>query len=352
MVGRNMRKKTLWKDILQSITGSWGRFFSIFWLIAIGTFAFVGLKVTGPDMRYTAERFYEATNLADMTLTSTWGIDEDDQKLLNEDETVRQVEYGYLQDVLLQGTAKSFRLFSAPENLSQYEVVTGSMPQKEEEIAVDFMQEDNYKIGDTLTFDQGENETLKRTTYKISGFVKSSEIMVTSNIGKTTVGTGQLDSFGVIFDDNFDSDIYMIARMNFKDTQGLDAYSNTYNNRIKKHRDILKEEFSDQSELRLKETKDEKQNEIDDGRKEIEDAKKELSDTQKQLDEAKQQLQEGQEEINDNEAKLNDQVASAQAQIDNGTKQITDAQQEIEANQEKLDEAGSQLANGQVTHSE
>ncbi len=352
MVGRNMRKKTLWKDILQSITGSWGRFFSIFWLIAIGTFAFVGLKVTGPDMRYTAQRFYEETNLADMTLTSTWGIDEDDQKLLNEEETVHQVEYGYLQDVLLQGTAKSFRLFSAPENLSHYEVVTGSMPQKEEEIAIDFMQEGNYEIGDTLTFDQGEEETLKRTSYKISGFVKSSEILVTSNIGQTTVGTGQLDSFGVIFDDNFDSDVYMIARMNFKDTQGLDAYSDTYNNRIKKHRDILKGKFSEQSDIHLNETKEEKQSEIDDSWKEIEDAKKELTDTQEKLDEAKQQLQEGQEEIVENEAKLNDQVASGQAQIDNGTQQIAEAQQEIEANQKKLDEAGSQLANGQATLSD
>ncbi|MDN6669386.1 MAG: ABC transporter permease, partial [Tetragenococcus koreensis] len=68
-----MRKKKLWKDIRRSITGSWGRFFSILSLMALGTFAFVGLKVTGPDMRATAEDFYEQTNLADMTLTSTWG---------------------------------------------------------------------------------------------------------------------------------------------------------------------------------------------------------------------------------------------------------------------------------------
>ncbi|NRR74769.1 hypothetical protein HRD57_00320 [Tetragenococcus halophilus] len=48
-----MRKKKLWKDIGRSFTGSWGRFFSILSLMALGTFAFVGLKVTGPDMRAT-----------------------------------------------------------------------------------------------------------------------------------------------------------------------------------------------------------------------------------------------------------------------------------------------------------
>ena len=49
-----MRKKTLNKEIRRSITGSLGRFISIFSLMLLGTFAFVGLKVSGPDMRRTA----------------------------------------------------------------------------------------------------------------------------------------------------------------------------------------------------------------------------------------------------------------------------------------------------------
>ncbi len=347
-----MRKKTLWKDIRQSITGSWGRFFSIFWLIAIGTFAFVGLKVTGPDMRYTAENFYDQTNLADMTLTSTWGLDEEDEKLLTEDVSISQVEFGYLQDVLLQGTDKSFRIFSAPEDLSQYEVVAGKMPKTDTEIAIDFTQEGTYQIGDTLEFDQGKADTLKTTRYKISGFVKSSEILVTTNIGKTTIGTGQLDSFGVVQASNFDSNVYMIARMDFTDTQGLNAYSETYNDRIKKHREKLKDAFANQSQVRLETTKADKQKEITDGWQEITAAKKELTDTQKQLDAAKQQLQAGQEEMTANQDKLNEQVASAQEQITNGSQQIAEAQQTIEESQSKLDDASIQLANGQASLSE
>lgn len=352
MVGSKMRKKTLWKDIRQSITGSWGRFFSIFWLIAIGTFAFVGLKVTGPDMRYTAENFYDQTNLADMTLTSTWGLDEEDEKLLTEDASISQVEFGYLQDVLLQGTDKSFRIFSAPEDLSQYEVVAGKMPKTDTEIAIDFTQEGTYQIGDTLEFDQGKADTLKTTRYKISGFVKSSEILVTTNIGKTTIGTGQLDSFGVVQASNFTSDVYMLARMDFTDTQGLNAYSETYNDRIKKHRKKLKDAFANQSQVRLETTKADKQKEITDGWQEITAAKKELTDTQKQLDAAKQRLQAGQEEITANQAKLNEQVASAQEQITSGSQQIAEAQQTIEESQSKLNDASTQLANGQATLSE
>lgn len=47
-------KKTYWKDIRKSIGSSKGRFLSIMLLMMLGAFAFVALKVTGPDMQRTA----------------------------------------------------------------------------------------------------------------------------------------------------------------------------------------------------------------------------------------------------------------------------------------------------------
>ena len=46
-----MSKKTYWKDIRKSIVASKGRFLSIMLLMMLGAFAFVALKVTGPDMQ-------------------------------------------------------------------------------------------------------------------------------------------------------------------------------------------------------------------------------------------------------------------------------------------------------------
>ena len=54
-----MKKKMLWKDIRKSITKSKGRFFSIMGLMLIGSFALIGLKVTGPDMRITGEHYFD-----------------------------------------------------------------------------------------------------------------------------------------------------------------------------------------------------------------------------------------------------------------------------------------------------
>lgn len=73
-----MKKKVLWKDSLQAITGSLGRFIAIFLLVMLGTFTLIGLKSSGPDMRQTAIEFYKKHSLADITVTSNYGLDNKD----------------------------------------------------------------------------------------------------------------------------------------------------------------------------------------------------------------------------------------------------------------------------------
>ncbi|GMA08530.1 hypothetical protein GCM10025886_16810 [Tetragenococcus halophilus subsp. flandriensis] len=358
-----MHKKKLWKDIRRSVTGSWGRFFSILSLMALGTFAFVGLKVTGPDMRATAENFYDQTNLADMTLTSTWGLDDSDQDLLAKADKLDKVEYGYLEDVTVKDTDTSMRIFSAPEDLSQYEVVKGNMPQNKNEIVLDYQQQGNYKIGDEIKLSQEESEDsddneesaqdiLDRTSYKVVGFVKSSEITETSNIGQTTVGTGQLDSYGVVPEENFDSDVYMIARMDFSDTQNLNAYSDNYDRLIRKHQKSVEELFADQDEKRLDDVKEDQQEEIDDGWDEINDTKEELEDAQSQLEDARDQIQDAQGEIDDNQAELDDQVSQAQSEINDGQQQLDQGKSSVATVQNQLAQAKTQLDSGEANLSQ
>lgn len=52
-----MDKRILWKDAWQAIPRSLGRFIAITLLMLLGTFAFIGLKITGPDMRQSALTF-------------------------------------------------------------------------------------------------------------------------------------------------------------------------------------------------------------------------------------------------------------------------------------------------------
>ena len=54
-----MKKKALNQDIQKSFSKSKGRFISIACLIALGSFALVGLQVTGPDMRKTTSDYLQ-----------------------------------------------------------------------------------------------------------------------------------------------------------------------------------------------------------------------------------------------------------------------------------------------------
>ena len=73
MVGDvKVKKRKLNKDIRKSITHSWGRFISIMLLMALGSFALVGLAVTGPDMRKTGTNHFSKLNTADITILSDY----------------------------------------------------------------------------------------------------------------------------------------------------------------------------------------------------------------------------------------------------------------------------------------
>ena len=96
-----MVKRMLWKDIRQTLSKSKGRVVSIVCLMALGSFALVGLKVTGPDMQATAADFYGRNNLADITVVSNYGISKDDERIIGKADGIKEVEYGYFKDVVI-----------------------------------------------------------------------------------------------------------------------------------------------------------------------------------------------------------------------------------------------------------
>ena len=48
-----MKKTTYWKDVWRTFVASKGRMLSIALLMALGSFALIGLKVTSPNMNKT-----------------------------------------------------------------------------------------------------------------------------------------------------------------------------------------------------------------------------------------------------------------------------------------------------------
>ncbi|MGO3792363.1 MAG: ABC transporter permease, partial [Enterococcus gilvus] len=211
-----LKKKALWRDVFRSFKKSKGRFFSILLLMMLGSFALVGLKVTGPDMRTTGEQYFTELNTADLTVIGDYGIDKSDRMILNHTSDLRQIEYGYLKDVTKKNSNQSFRIFSKSEQISKYQIKKGRMPEKTTEIALDADYVNQYKLGDTISFTEKADATGKRVltqhSFKIVGFVHSDEIVSAINRGQSTAGSGELEGFGVVTKTTFDSPYFMMAR--------------------------------------------------------------------------------------------------------------------------------------------
>lgn len=232
-----MRKTILWKDAFQVITHSLGRYIAIILLIGLGTFAFTGLKMAGPDMRATGIDFFNKHNLADVTVTSNYGINSTDQMTIRNLSEVKKATFGYFQDVKNKHNNDTLRVFSKSGDLSSYELISGHFPKNRNEIALSYLFKKKYRIGQKITFTKPG--ILKNKTFKIVGFVKASEFLDKNQIGQTNIGNGRLTGIAVTTPSAFASPVYQVSRVTFKNTQNLSPFSVTYRNRVYHDQDKL-----------------------------------------------------------------------------------------------------------------
>lgn len=289
-----MVKRILWKDIRQTLSGSIGRFVSIVCLMALGSFALVGLKVAGPDMQATGAEFYGRNNLADVTVVSTYGLSEDDKDVIGRADGVRGIEYGYFKDVVIKGTDSSMRVFSKPEYISTYDVVEGRMPKRQGEIVLDLNQRSAFAVGSTLDVtekaDISGSTVLRHHRFEVVGFVRASEIVSGLNMGQSTSGSGTLTSYAVAMPSEFDSEVTMIARIVYNDTEHLNYWTDDYRDRIQKHKDQLVKLLAGQPEARESRIREQQQEKIDQARQQVKDSEQQLDDARTQLELTKTML--------------------------------------------------------------
>lgn len=122
--------KALHKDILIEIKSSFPRLLSLIIMIMIGVAVFVGLKVTGPAMTGQGDTFLEDLRYQDITVRSTFGLNDKDLQQLNQKTGVEALEYGYNADLLIKDKEEVIRLQNMNEEISLTQVVAGNIPEK------------------------------------------------------------------------------------------------------------------------------------------------------------------------------------------------------------------------------
>lgn len=333
-----MKKNIYWKDIWLTIRQSKGRFFSIFSLMMIGSMALVALKVTTPNMERTAQLFVAKTQMLDLAVMADYGLDEADVKELK-NLPQAQVEFAYLADVTIKDTYQAVRIFSQTDKISQYELVSGRLPQKESEIALATSLQKDYKIGDTITFTLGQDSPLKAETFTITGFVHSSEIWDQTSIGQTTVGTGELTAYAVTSPQSFDSEVYMLARIRYSDLAEEPYYSAAYEEKISQHQQDLEKLLADNGQQRLEVLKASGQEAIQDGQAEIAQSEQDLTEAEQKIKDGESQLAQGQEQLQ----AAKSQIASGQARLAQSWQELSAAKAQLDTTYQSLTSAKAQL---------
>jgi len=329
-----MKRKTYWKDLLQSFTGSKGRFLSILTLMMLGSLAVVGLKVASPNMERTAWAYLKDTNAADMTIMGDYGLDQTDQEEL-QTLSGANVEFGYMTDLTLEDSEDAVRIFSNTEKISKFQVTQGRLPEKEDELALADFWKDRYQIGQVIHLNQknGSNSQLKRDSYTITGFVHSPDIFSKTDMGSAGSGNGNLSVYGVVTKDNFKSSVYTIARLRFISLTDVNPFSSDYEKKLEEEEETLKELVADNGRARLKKIKEDSQEKLDVGKKKLDEAETNLTAGKKRLQETETQLQGQGSQLSQLPEPQKSQVSS----------QIDQAKEQLKQEKEKASQAETDL---------
>ena len=359
-----MNKKTLNKDIRNSLRQSKGRFLSIMLLMMLGAFALVGLKVSGQDIEDTLNSYMEQANAADLFVVAGYGLSGEDQAEIKQENA--DVEFGYFADTVIDDTPNAIRVFSQTTDISTFELVSGEFPTKSNEVALAQTMADQYKIGDTIRLNEsGSSTLLKEHEFTITGFVNSSELLSKTIKGVSSAGSGDLSGFAVVPKDTFDSEVYTIARLRYPDLRKWKTTSREYADKVAQLQQALEEKLADNGTVRLDALKTTADDKISEGKEKIADAKTQLSDAKKKLADGKSEIEknektlaDGQKEVADNEAtiasgdaKLNEawsQLQASREQLESARVQIEQAVATLAQKKEQLDDASNKLTEAQT----
>lgn len=335
----DMKRRTYWKDLFQSFTGSKGRFLSILTLMMLGSLALIGLKVASPNMERTAWDYIQKSNLADITVIADYGLDQADQEEL-QTLSGAEVEFGYMTDLTLANSENAIRIFSKTDKILKFEVTQGRLPEKEDELALADFWKDRYQIGQVIYLSQkkGSNSQLKRDSYTITGFIHSPDIFSKSDMGSSASGNGNLAAYAVVTEENFKSSVYTIARLRFASLTDVNPFSSDYEKKLEEEEETLKELVADNGQARLEKMKKDAQESLDEGKKQLDEAETNLTAGKKRLQEIETRLQ----------AQENQVSQLPEPQKSQASSQLGEAKEQLKQEKEKLSQAESDLANEKV----
>ena len=335
-----MKKKALRKDLYVEIYRTLNRFLSIFLIVALGTAFFSGIRATDPDMRLSADRFYDDSNMRDIRVMGGLGLTQEDAQALAGVEGVLEVNPSYSYDVFWQlpDEQAAVKLMSLQEDMNRITVTEGRLPEKTGECLMDetMAQEYGISLGDTLQLRSGDDADIEdivaHDSLEVVGLGTTS-LYLSLERGTTSIGIGSLEGFLVVLPQEFTLESYTEIDLTVEGAEELLCYSDAYDDLVDSVEERIEAIEEERCAARYDEVKAEAAEAIADGRQEIADAKAELADARQELEDGETELADARQELADGETELADarrEIADAEAEIADGKVQLADGWQQYQ----------------------
>ena len=334
-------KSMMKRNTFREIKKSFGRYFAILAIIALGVAFFSGLKITQSVMVHSADVYLKDLQFYDYRLVSTLGFTEENVEALAEKEDVRAAEGAISAEVLYKDAGENERVIkmhSITEKVNKLKLVAGEMPQSADECVVDSALFSEDAIGSKLVLSENNTEDdLDKFAYKeytITGLVQS-PCYIQFERGNTSIGNGRISGFAYLLKDGFavdyDTEIYI------KFDEDYDIYSNEYDSYMDAKEADWEAYTKEQAETRYDKMVKEAQDELDEKKEELEEKR---AEAETELESAKQQLTDGETEISDGK----NQIASAKTELSAKASELQSGKDALSSKAAELESASQQIS--------
>lgn len=334
-------KSMMKRNTFREIKKSFGRYFAILAIVALGVAFFSGLKITQSVMVHSADVYLKDLQFYDYRLVSTLGFTEENVEALAEKEDVRAAEGAISAEILYKDAGENERVIkmhSITEKVNKLKLVAGEMPQSADECVVDSALFSEDAIGSKLVLSENNTtDDLDKFAYKeytITGLVQS-PCYIQFERGNTSIGNGRISGFAYILKDGFavdyDTEIYI------KFDEDYDIYSDEYDSYMDAKEADWEAYTKEQADIRYEKIVKDAQDELDEKKEELEEKR---AEAEAELESAKQQLTDGETEISDGK----NQIASAKTELSAKASELQSGKAALSSKAAELESASQQIS--------
>ena len=349
-MGRRKRN-ILGVDIIRSIWKDKKKFLSILVIVFIGSGFFAGIYSTSPDMKNTAQEYFQRENLMDLRIKSTLGFDTDDVKAIKERAGVIEAELGHSADFYAgsKGEAKiivSTYSYNQNNNLNKITIKEGRAPKTSNECLIEHNVHlpPNFGLGDIIYLEkEKENEVfniLKENAFKIVGIIES-PLYIGVGRGKSDIGNGSVSAFMYLPEEVYSNSFYSDIYATYENTHDISPFGGEYKELIERNSKDMKKVKDQRIEERYEQSIGMALEDLDKLKDEIKKSQAELKENtdtlQKEIDKQEKDLKKLEKKYKKETKDYKKQGKDILTKEENVNKEIEKIIKEVEAKNKEIE---------------